>query len=209
LQRLTASYAVSANGRFYFVASSTGSFGQIQLYSADSSGLPVPVTGPDLDSSFSFPGDLIESGDEIFFIASDNGLQRVYQIDDSGTTATQLTLPGIVGNVFDIADLGNDVGVIAHDGSGVDQIFIFASGGQPGEEGEATPLTSFTTVGFMSDLIRGGDDEFYFMRNTEAAGRELWMVDDTAPGGARLLADINLDLTTGGYDPQHAESQWV
>jgi ELWxxDGT repeat protein len=182
----------------------------MQVYSTDGSGAPVQVTGPALPTSFASPDDLIAVGDEFFFRAKSSvtGFDRVFQLDDGGTTATQLALPGIGGVVIEVADLDDQVGVIAFV-NGVEQIFVFTPGSQPGQETGLAQLTSFDQSGFISDLTRGGDDEFYFVRTTVAEGRELWMIDGTAEGGARLLQDINLTPIPASYDPQQLENDWA
>lgn len=70
---------------------------------------------------------------------------------------------------------------------------------------EATPtkLTSVTGFGFpLLDLFDA--DQQVFVSNADAtAGREPWVVDPAAPGGARRIADIN--TTAGpapGYNPE-------
>jgi ELWxxDGT repeat protein len=202
--------AVFLDGRFYFTAATDGSFQQAQLYATDGSAPPVAVTGPDLATAFAFPFNLTAVGDEFFFTATDaaTGRQRIFQLEDGGTTATRLALPDITGVVIELADLGDQLGVIAFE-AGIDQVFVFTPGAQPGDESSASQLTSFSQSGGISSLTLGGDDEFYFTRSTASEGRELWVIDSTAAEGARLLADVNLTPVPVGYQPEQVEASPV
>ncbi|WP_240791021.1 Calx-beta domain-containing protein [Roseomonas sp. AR75] len=195
--------AVFANGNLYFLGSSDGSFGERRVQVTDGTNLLTPVTGPDLRAPFGFPSNLLELDGEMFFTALDDstGVQRIFQLDDNGATATRLALPGIPGVPIELAALGGDVGVIAFSG-GLPQIFRFTPGAQPGGETEATQLTSFTGFGNVFNLTLGGDGEVYFTRTEAATGRELWVLDDTLTEGARLVQDINLTPAPAGYFPE-------
>jgi ELWxxDGT repeat protein len=195
--------AVFANGRLYFLGSSDGSFGQVRVQVTDGANLLLPVSGPDLRAPFGSPGNLLELDGEVFFTAIDDstGFQRVFQLEDDGSTATRLALPGIPGVPIELAALGGDVGVVAFDG-GVPQIFRFTPGAQPGGEGPATRLTSFTGFGDVFNLTLGGDGEVYFTRRDAATGRELWVLDASPATGARLVQDINLTPAPAGYFPE-------
>jgi ELWxxDGT repeat protein len=197
--------AVFANGRLHFVGSEDGSDGDRAIWTLAPDLSLSRVTGPDLRDPFGFHGELTVVNGEVFFVALDEalGFRRIFQMNDDGVTAERLALPGANPNMFFLEALGNDLGFVASDASGLRQLFRFTPGAEPGREGAVEQLTQFTTESdFLADPTLGGDGRIYFTRSVPAFGRELWVVDAAEAEGARLLADINLDPVPLGYEPQ-------
>lgn len=97
-----------------------------------------------------------------------------------------------------LAAIGDEVLFVAlRDSTGRPAIFQVEDDGVT-----ATPILHPGFLDTAGLVAGGGDGNPHFMRFDAATGTEDWVVDVTAPGGARLLLDANQDVTAVGYAPQ-------
>jgi PKD repeat protein len=194
--------AVFANGRLFFVGSTTGQGGERRVWTTADLFDATPVTGPALRHPFGFPGELVTVGGEVFFTALEDslGFQTLFQVNDDLLTAAPV-LPAGWGTVQGLAAGGGDLYFVGIRG-GDAQIWRLSPGATPGAAGLPERLTDLATPPFMGGIVLGGDANLYFARTEAATGTERWLVDVTAPGGARLLADLNMQPVPGSYFPE-------
>lgn len=207
--------AVFANGRLYWVATSTGLADATRLWTTTDGTDAIPVTGPQLfggatpsSTGFQLPYEPVTIGDEVFFAARIAGTNRwgVFQVNDDGITASLIT-PDDFGTCYGLAAVGPDLHFFSRSpGDIVDQMWRITPGATPAP---ATPvrLTDFPPIngaGDMRDIFLGGDGNIYFGRLDPAIGRELHVLDVTDPTGARVVFDFNVGETDGGggYGPE-------
>lgn len=205
--------ATFADGRAYFQGSNAGGIdvpgglAQMRVWTWDGvipEGVLAAVTGAELRHPFGFPANLAAIGEEVFFLAlrEPTGRPSIFQVEDDGVTASPILHPGFLDTSGLVAG-GSDLFFFGKSAPAeAAQIWRLSPGATPGEAGLPEALTNFAADAFMAGLRLGGDGNLYFVRFDDATGIEYWVVDVTAPGGARLLLDANRDVTPFGYAPQ-------
>jgi ELWxxDGT repeat protein len=199
--------AVYAGGRLFFIGFTDSTGGGNAVWMLDNgSDTPVRVTGPDLRDPFGFHAELtVLPNGEVFFVAMEEstGSRRLFQINDDGVTADLVPTGGAFGNIFFIEGLGDTLGFTGSDALGNRQVFTLATGATAADAGPVIQRTAFAERSdFLGDITFGGDEFIYFGRSEPQTGRELWVIDPTAPEGARLIADLNLTSEPAGYQPE-------
>lgn len=193
-----------ANGRLYWQASEDGSVNTMRLWTTTDGTDAQVVTGADLatGSPSQFPWLPQVIGTEMFFLANNTVTNTwgLFQMNDDGVTA-DLISPSSFGYMYGLSAIGPDLYFFQY-GGGSDQMFRLTPGATPGAAGAPVQVTNFAASGgFMGDVFLGGDGNLYFSREEAATGRELWVLDAADPTGARLVADLNTQVTQAGYAP--------
>ncbi|WP_291987648.1 Ig-like domain-containing protein, partial [Luteitalea sp.] len=197
--------AAVVNGRVYWLASIDGSFGALQVWTTADGLSAQAVSGPDLRNPFGSPNELVTIGNELFFVALDDttGIRSLFQVDDNGLTATRISpTPRTIGTIVSPSAVGGQLMFVGVGGV-APQVYRMQVGATPADALPPVAVTSFTEAWDALDgPFQGGDGSIYFARNLRTIGTELWVLDAAAPGGARLVADINSTVEDVGYDPQ-------
>jgi ELWxxDGT repeat protein len=208
---------VEFNDRLYFTANVAGNGNELFVSDGTESGTQLLLDlYPGEDNygvNSSYPSNLVELNDKLYFSADDGKNGRELYVSDGTAEGTQL--------LADINPEENKYGLINNsDPSGFvefnDQLYFSANDGEHGYElfvsdgtAEGTKLVADIyqgTNGFgfsygsnPSNLVEF-NDQLYFSAEDGENGNELFVSDGTAEG-TELLADINPGENTYGSSP--------
>jgi ELWxxDGT repeat protein len=200
--------AVFSAGRLFFQGAEDGTFDTQTLYTTTDGIGATLVTGATAADAFSDAYQTVAIGDEVFFLGRKDGLGSVnfgvFQVNDDGVTASLIT-PGELA-VFGLAAVESQLYFFGSElGSANSQMYSLTPGETPAET-TPTQITNFFDIDGdfnAGDIFQGGGGNIFFSRSEPDTGRELWVLDASQETGARLVADINTDLASGGgYAPQ-------
>ncbi len=199
--------AVFANGRLFFQASPDGTSDSMRLYTTtDGTDLSVVTATELVDPGYQFPWLPEVIGNKVYFLGNTNGFGSntwgIFELNSDGiantaddTTATLIS-PLDFGFIYALEAIGGDLYFSEFEGS-ADQVWRMTPGSAPEQ------LTFFADEGGgIDNYFLGGDGNIYFARDTFSLGRELWVLDASMAEGARLVADLNTNIATGGYAPE-------
>jgi ELWxxDGT repeat protein len=183
-------------------------------YSIDSFPRPYPGGGAAPDSSF--PGNLVEFNDQLYFSADNGKNGRELFVSDGTDQGTQLVKdlrPGASNysyaygsDPYNLVEFKEKLYFSANDGKNGNELFVSDGTGSgtkllvdlsPGEDNYGNKNSSYP-----SNLVEF-QDKLYFSANNRRSGNELFVSDGTAEGTQLLV-----DLSPGAADDSNIQGSY-